>query len=377
MREGRAAGARNWSLRSVVTVALLASYVSLPPLLAIVYYRLLQVGAAGQGWAQRAEASRWLAQGLVCQGAEGSGMARADLERWRDALVRINAGAGAWLGDRELSARLAALEDGVRRALRERPEAQAPWVRGRCGEVEALAALVLERAIGLGLDPASRPDRYEDLALRDVTVYAAGWAMVAVLLLVWARRRVVAPTRQLEHVVARIADGDLDVRVPVTAEGEIRKLAEALQQAVERFDRRDTLKTHKVAEMRALVERLVEALPEPVLVAGVDGKIDFANGGAAALLEEEVDRLPGVDVGRLRGGAVWRQLIDEVRTGSDAHSQRELAAEEFGLDRLAVHCALVRDHAGEPSRVVMILRPSEGFWQRLFKAKGGEAAASS
>ncbi len=367
-----------WSVRGLVTWALLISFASALPVFAIAYLRLFQLRSHARTWAELAQASRWLGIGAICGGADGAKMAEADLNRWRDAVAVLETGSGRWLQNDVLRERLAALQIELGGVLRGPESGWTTWARGHCDELAQLSSLALAESIHLGLDPAARADRFEDIALRDITAYLAVWLMLAVALVLWMRRLVVRPARRLARVMQRIADGDLSARVPVVDGGEMLELATAVQRAVQRFEQRDRLKAQKIVEVRDLVRRLIELIEQPVLVIGIDQRIDYANQAAAVAFGEKQQSLEGAELARLPGGEAVMTAVDEIVRGGEATADRLLSTHPLRQDQHVARCAVVRDPVGVPSRVIMVLKSAEGaWWRRLFRTGSTDEAVDA
>jgi HAMP domain-containing protein len=354
---------RGWSLRRLVTVSLLLSFALATPFVGLVFYRLHALHAQAPRWAQHAEASRWLSIGAACQCLVTDAMAADDLERWRAAVARLLTGDRAWLGAGTLAPRLLALAVELDAVRAQAEGSWGAWVRSHCDEVRNVGAVALEHAVRAGLDPRSRGDRYEDLAVRDAATYVAVWSVLAAALLVWARRRVVQPIRRLERVMRRIADGDLGAEVPLVDGGELGRLAQVLRSAVERFERRDAQLRDKVTEMRELLRRMLDIVELPVLVVGAEHVVDYVNGAAAAAFAAEPTALQGQPLERLAGGEALGRLVDVLMREGEVRIEAVLEA--TGLNRKHVaDCVVVRNTRGEATRVLIVLRAAAGGWWR-------------
>lgn len=365
----------NWSIRRATSVALLLCYASVLPLLGIVYYRLFQVRGEAPAWARLAQASRWLSVGVTCGGAASSEIAREDLERWRDALSGLVTHDSIRGRQSPLGQHLRVLMTEVEQAWAGDSGQWVPWVRSHCEEVGNLAELALQHAIDLGLDPSSRADRYEDLALRDVTAYVAVWIVVAVGLFIGLRRFVVRPTAKLGRVLNRIAAGDLSAEIPRVGQGEMLALSRAVEAAIETLQQNRALAAERVVEVRALVRRLIGLMEQPALVIGVDYRVDYANEAAATAFGEERS-LEGVELERLPGGDAVMAAVDHLVQAGEAHNDRMLDNMPAGMGEHLAQCAVVRDGRGNPRRVIVLLRAVEGsWWRRLWKGEAPEGGA--
>jgi methyl-accepting chemotaxis protein len=297
-------------------------------------------------------------------------MAQADLQRWGQALGRILTHPGFL--DATEEARAAELRGEIDGVLDGDAPQWTPWVAAHCLEVGQLAEASLSRAIDIGNDPASRSDRYDDLAMRDVVLYVACWLAVGVGLFAWVRRRAVIPARRLAAVVGRVAEGDAGASIPEVEAGEMGELARAIGMAIHRFEREETLRRGHLGEMRNLVRQLVELVPKPVLVIRVDGRLDYANAPAGEAFGEVCRRLEGCDLGELAGGDEVRRLVDEVLGSAESLAVPTSAAStstaRSDLARAArlQGSAIVRDVQGEATRVVLVFR-SGTIWERLLR----------
>ncbi|MBI5510746.1 MAG: HAMP domain-containing protein [Deltaproteobacteria bacterium] len=357
-----------WSIRRTVSLALLASFVAVPLLAALVYVRLYQMLSQVPRWAELAEASRYLSQGITCGGGSGADLAQDDLQRWRGALETLTARGAGELGDEALANHLEAMRVQVGETLAGTPEVFSPWAQSHCAEVKALSGRALEAALRMARVPSSRAHRVEDLAIRDVTMFLAVWAGLALILLLWVRRTVVRPAALIVNVLQRVADGDLDARVPQGQHGEMARLAEALEHAVRRFDRRDHLKVQRIIEMRNLVERVLAFVEAPVVIIGVDGKVDYANPMAAEAFGAAVEELVGAEVTKVPGGEALKQVVDQVLTTGVGHDDHPLDLRGSLKVPHVARCAMVRDGRGAPTRVIVMLEADRGpWWQRMWQ----------
>jgi PAS domain-containing protein len=367
----------SWSVRRIATWALSVALAGMLPLAGVVYWRLFTMQSEERLWAELAQASRWLSVGTTCGGSDSAAQAREDLVRWKGALAQLNEGAARWFQSAHLVRRLAVLEDDVTASLRGPDSQAAAWVRARCDDFAHVSALALDESIRLGTEPASRVYRLEDVALRDVTTYLVVWVTLMIGLVAWMRRAIVQPAMRLSRVLTRIADGDLSAEVPTTHGGEMLELAQSIKLAVERFEQRDLLKIRKIIEVRDLVRRLLEVLEQPVLVIGLDRKVDYANSAAARAFDEKLDTLEGMELTRLPGGEAVINAMDDIVQHGEVVSDRLLSTNPLRQDQHLAHCAVVRDRDGNPSRVIMVLKSAEGaWWKRLFRASETDAESA-
>jgi PAS domain-containing protein len=358
-----------WSIRRTASVALLLAFAAVPVLAGIAYLRLYQLRSQAPRWAQLADSGRRLSQGLICNGATGSTLARDDMDHWQSAVAVLVEDRGEWLEDPVLAQHLMAFRDELAAAVRDDAGEHVAWVLGHCADVRALAGRSLEQSLRLGLSPSSRADRYEDRGIRDVTVFLAVWLGLAVVLLFWVRKSIVRPAQLIINTLLRVADGDLDAKVPRGAGGEMSELADALDHAIRRFDRRDHLKVQRIVEMRNLVERVLAFVEAPVIIIGVDGKIDYVNDLAAEALGAPVGALQSADLARVPGGEALKQLVEQVLTSGVGHEDHPLDLRGvFKIPHVA-RCTLVRDGRGAPTRVVVMLEAEKGaWWQRMWQS---------
>ena len=353
-----------WSARRVVLTAVGILCLSVLPLVGVVAIRLHQIRTARVAWARTAEASRWLSLSAICGGAQSPDMARADLERWRHALEML-ATAPSRAGQTGRSERLVAFSAEVDAALR-RPAADAvTWVAARCGDAQRLADAVLQQAIAAGGDIRSREDRYEDLAVRDLTAFVLGWSVLALAVAVWAGRAASRPVQRLARVVARVAQGDLDATLPSPPPGAMRELSGALESLLVRQASRDTLRSRRLVEMRNLARRLIDMVEQPALVVSLDRRIEYANSAAGRALDEAAQGLEGRALADLPGGEVLAALVHDILRTGEVRGEGELPGDEE-LRRRAhlVRCAVVHDGTGIATRVIMIFEDQLGAWWR-------------
>lgn len=364
--------AERWSASHVATAALGLVLAATLPLVGVVYYRLHQSRSHAPIWAELARASRWLSTSAVCDGGASAEMARQDLQRWSEALVRLTADRAGWAADGALAAQLAGMALEIERTRRAASGEQLLWTQGNCGSVRRLGERSLDRAIAKGLDPSSRGDRYEDLALRDVTVLSALWLLAFGLTLRWARGAIVRPVRRLRQVMQRVADGDLSAEIPLVAEGEMVQLGRALRRAIHGFERRDRAKSDKLWEMRELVRHAVDACEQPLLVLGREREVEYANRAAAALLGRPAEDLVEL---RLTGASDTRALMQTIEAAfAEAPRAGELASEaEPALRHVVVH-----DARGHAARLIITLEAAEkATWRRLLGLAASDREATS
>jgi hypothetical protein len=335
-RDGLAA---TWSIRKLVTVALLCSVLGAMPVFAIAFVRLAQIRGSADGWARMAEASRWLGTSAVCDGAADDAAAAADLARWDQAVQALTADAH-WLST-ELAAALGDVA-GALFVVRQGPSASyVAFATSRCVDMRRLAERALAAAIALGLDPASRPDRAHDLMARDLVTYFCIWVLFEVALAGWLRRHIVASVRRVERVLDRIAAGDISAVLPSTQGGPLHGVIKAVQQAVGALERREEVKSTKILELRNVVRQLVAVFPDPLFIVTLEGEptIEYANSASEFCGIREFSLLS-----ECAGGALVARRIDELRAARERDGEWEQGT-----------LSLVRDNTGRETRAIVLV----------------------
>ena len=138
-------------------------------------------------------------------------------------------------------------------------------------------AIVFGRLIVAGGDL-----RQVELVIRDITVYFGIWFVLGAALVVRTGRVIERPMRRMNRVLRRIAAGDLDAELPSVHGKLLGSMVESFRATVLRSSRRDALKSARLIELRALIQRLAALPKEPLLVVGLDRQVQYANDSADA-----------------------------------------------------------------------------------------------
>ena len=123
------------------------------------------------------------------------------------------------------------------------------------------------------------------LARRDIVLAGAITALIAALLSLFLIHKVGMPIEDIRNSARRIAAGDLNTRIPVPARGEIRDLAEAINNMAEQ------LKTRLAEQLQGRKERdaILASLFEGVIAMNNDLEIIWMNDVASRLLNVNAD----------------------------------------------------------------------------------------
>ncbi|MDD3118338.1 MAG: ATP-binding protein [Victivallales bacterium] len=118
------------------------------------------------------------------------------------------------------------------------------------------------------------------LAKRDIILAGVVTALIAALLSLFLIHKVGMPIEDIRYSARRIAAGDLNTRIPIPARGEIRGLAEAINNMAEQ------LKTRLAEQLRSRKERdaILASLFEGVIAMNNDLEIIWMNDVAVRLL---------------------------------------------------------------------------------------------
>jgi len=139
----------------------------------------------------------------------------------------------------------------------------------------------------------------------------AGGAVLSLVWSAWASRWIVRPIHGLTNSVREVGKGNLDMVVAVHTRDELGELAEAFNSMAARLreyrdsDRQRLLRVHRTTQMA------VDSLPDAVLVATPQGKVELANGAARRIFG--VAELDGLS--RIAGGILEDMVREAVRTG--------------------------------------------------------------
>jgi len=138
----------------------------------------------------------------------------------------------------------------------------------------------------------------------------AGGVVLASIWTFWVTRWIVRPLQGLTNSVREVGKGNLDLVVAVQSRDELGELAGAFNSMASRLreyrdsDRQRLLRVHRTTQMA------VDSLPDAVLVATPQARVELANGAARRLFG--ITELDGLD--KIAGGVLEEMVREAVRT---------------------------------------------------------------
>lgn len=137
-------------------------------------------------------------------------------------------------------------------------------------------------------------------------IFLAGYVILAFIILfgaiwlaLWAATRIVQPIGRLVQMAGRVSGGDLGARVEVQKDdGELGVLARAMNHMTAQLQtqRDDLVETNKQFDRRRLfTEAVLSGVSAGVVGVAADGRISIANRSAAGIVEQEADKLVGLN----------------------------------------------------------------------------------
>src|SRR6478609_850657 len=167
----------------------------------------------------------------------------------------------------------------------------------RLGQVDSLndvLAAQIRRAEGMGLEDLLRREQLLRTTIDRVT-YALGWWIVLGIILVplvlWLlNQRLERPLDQLEDALARVADGDLSLRLEVHREDELGRLARHFNQMTKVLRER-AAEQGRFAAAGALLADVAHEVNNPLMAIGALAESRLQDKGLPADLREEIDQI--------------------------------------------------------------------------------------
>ncbi len=169
-----------------------------------------------------------------------------------------------------------------------------------------------EETIGLVQVGLSR-ERIAAVQLRSISVTIATSAIVmaiGIIIAILLSRRITRPIQHLERGTRRIADGTLDVTLPVESDDEVGALARSFNVMVEALQ--------ETTVSRDYVDGIIRSIVDILLVTDAEGTIQFVNEAAVStfcyseekILGSPITRCFPIDEERFRS-EIWTPLLEE------------------------------------------------------------------
>jgi signal transduction histidine kinase len=138
-----------------------------------------------------------------------------------------------------------------------------------------------------------------------------GVALLGLLLGVWGSglltARLLRPLAVLGHAARRLGEGDVDARARVEGKDELARLAAEFNTMAERLARYRASTLGELLAAHRASQAVIDSLPDPVVVVGVQGQVLHLNESAERLLHIRIDE------GLTSADAAVRAVLERVR----------------------------------------------------------------
>jgi len=182
---------------------------------------------------------------------------------------------------------------------------------GPLSETRRLSQRVIDLNLGNILSADGRVRKSHAQARILLIALLAGGVAMASAWTLWVTRWIVRPLQGLTNSVREVGKGNLDLVVAVESRDELGELASAFNSMASRLreyrdsDRQRLLRVHRTTQMA------VDSLPDAVMVATPQARIELANGAARRIFGAK--ELDGLD--KIAGGVLEEMVREAVRTG--------------------------------------------------------------
>jgi PAS domain S-box-containing protein len=188
----------------------------------------------------------------------------------------------------------------------------------------------------------------------------AALVLFALLMALTLRRQVTRPLGQLAQAADRLAAGQLDARVRPRTDDELGRVGRSFDRMAENLDQM----VGRLDQQRRFLQTLIDAVPDPVLVLGLDHRIRLANRAYAELLGHDPADIVGQCCHRVSRGLaepcpstlLTCPLAEIRRQPQPVRSMMSLARTDGTAVEVDIEAAAVTTAEGE-TLVVEVLRP--------------------
>jgi signal transduction histidine kinase len=182
------------------------------------------------------------------------------------------------------------------------------------GAVERAAAAILDLNQHAMLEKSARAEREARRWNTLVLLVGLAGSLVALLASTAWMSRLLRPLSILSAATRRVGQGDLGVRAVVRGGDEVAGLAHDFNEMAERLERYRKSSLGQLLQAQQNLQATIDSMPDPVLVAGVDGRLVQANRAAETLLGIRGDSSDSKWMSALAPGL--REAIDKARSHS-------------------------------------------------------------
>ena len=200
--------------------------------------------------------------------------------------------------------------------------------------------------VALPLYQIHRTTRHVQLTVLVASIIVALAALPVAYLL---SRRISEPLEDMRQMAVRVAQGNLNARVPTNLDGELADLAVSLNSMAEQLDQRLRELTAEKAELSATLANMTEG----VLVVDAAGKIRLANQALQQQLGVTSVILGHTALEVFRNAALY-ELIQQALT-TDQIATQELTLHAGDERTYEINAARLRGHGGECVGAVLVL----------------------